>query len=102
MLHGDVADAAESVQSSFYERWNVEEYAAENMPLHRIRAGMAGRAAGVLASRDFCTRRVVALGPVEAARRHVSDLVDLRRAHSHHKEQQGDPDQLDVAGTVQE
>ena len=88
-LDGDLADMAESVQSSLYERWNVEEYAAENTPLHLIRAGMGGRAAEVLVDRDFCTRRVVALGPVEAARRHVSDLIDLRRAHSQQKDASG-------------
>ena len=88
-LDGDLADMAESVQSSLYERWNVEEYAAENTPLHLIRAGMGGRAAEVLVDRDFCTRRVVALGPVEATRRHVSDLIELRRAHSQQKDASG-------------
>jgi len=88
-LDGDLADMAESVQSSLYERWNVEEYAAENTPLHLIRAGMGGRAAEVLVDRDFCTRRVVALGPVEATRRHVSDLIELRRAHSQQRDANG-------------
>ena len=47
MLTGEVADMAESIQSSLYERWNIEEYIAENMLLHLIRANsyFRGRAA---------------------------------------------------------
>merc|ERR1712176_983608 len=86
MLTGDAADMAETTQCSLYERWNIEEYVAENLPLHLIRAKMIERASEVLVDQDFCTRRVIALGPIEATRRHVSDLIDLRRAHSHQKE----------------
>lgn len=105
MLTGHIADMAESIQGSLYERWNIEEYIAENMPLHLIRARMIERAAEVLVDQDFCTRRVVALGPIEATRRHVSDLIDLRRAHSHHKESSGgsgDLDQFNIVDAIQE
>ena len=101
MLTGKVADMAEVIQSSLYERWNIEEYIAENMPLHLIRAKMVEKAAEVLVDQDFCTRRVIALGPIEATRRHVSDLVDLRRAHAHHKESIGDLD-MNIVDAIQE
>ncbi|KAL7552348.1 hypothetical protein ACHAWF_015590, partial [Thalassiosira exigua] len=101
MLTDEDADAAESVQSSLYERWNIEEYIAENLPLHLVRAGMVERAAEVLVQPDFCTRRVVALGSIEATRQHMTDLVDLRRASSHHKESSSDLD-FNIVDTVQE
>lgn len=82
MLTGEIANMAESVQESLYDRLNIEEYITENMPLHLIRAKMAKKAAGFLIDQDFCKRRVIALGPIEATRRHVSDLIDLRRAHA--------------------
>ena len=102
MLNGEIADLAETIQNSLYERWNIEEYIAENMPLHLIRANMAGKSAEVLVDQDFCTRRVVALGPIEATRRHVSDLIDLRRAHSHHKESSSNDLDLNIVDAVQE
>jgi len=101
MLTGEIADMAESIQNTLYERWNIEEYIAENMPLHLIRAKMVEKASEVLLDHDFCTRRVVALGPIEATRRHVSDLIDLRRAHSHHKESSGDLD-INIVDAIQE
>mmetsp|Transcript_25343 Transcript_25343/g.52991 ORF Transcript_25343/g.52991 Transcript_25343/m.52991 type:complete len:1482 (+) Transcript_25343:1-4446(+) len=103
MLIGEVADMAESFQNTIYERWNIEEYIAENMPLHLIRAKMVEKASKVLLDQDFCTRRVVALGPIEATRRHVSDLIDLRRAHSHHKESSsGELLDLNIVDAIQE
>ncbi|KAL7504615.1 hypothetical protein ACHAXN_002449 [Cyclotella atomus] len=82
MLTGQLSTMAELTQLSLYDRWNVEEYIAENIPLHLIRAKMLKRASEFLVDSDFCRRRVVALGSIEAARRHVSDLIDLRRAHA--------------------
>lgn len=102
MLNGEVADMAESIQSTLYERWNIEEYVAENMPLHLIRATMVEKASEVLLDQDFCTRRVVALGPIEATRRHVSDLIDLRRAHSHNKELSPGEMDLNIVDAIQE
>jgi tetratricopeptide (TPR) repeat protein len=103
MLDGEVAEIADSLQSSLYERWNMEEYSTENTPLHLIRAKMVQRAVEVLVDRDFCCRRVIALGPFEATRRHVSDLIDLRRAHaalnSNKKDAASD---INIVGTVQE
>ena len=103
MLDGEVAEIADSLQSSLYERWNMEEYSTENTPLHLIRAKMVQRVVEVLVDRDFCSRRVNALGPIEATRRHVSDLIDLRRAHaalnSHKKDAASD---VNIVGTVQE
>ncbi|KAL7483179.1 LOW QUALITY PROTEIN: hypothetical protein ACHAW6_008841 [Cyclotella cf. meneghiniana] len=82
MLTGQLASMAELTQLSLYDRWNIEEYIAENMPLHLMRAKMAKRASEFLVDPDFCRRRVIALGPIESTRRHVSDLIDLRRAHT--------------------
>ena len=82
MLTGQLASMAELTQLSLYDRWNVEEYIAENMPLHLIRAKMMKKASEFLVDPDFCRRRVVALGAIESTRRHVSDLIDLRRAHA--------------------
>ena len=102
MLTGNISDMAEVIQSSLYERWNVEEYIAENLPLHLIRAKKVEKAAGVLIDQDFCTRRVVALGPIEATRRHVSDLIDLRRAHAHHKESSSGDLEINIVDAIQE
>ena len=102
MLTGEVADMAELIQSSLYERRNIEEYIAEDMPLHFVRAKMGEKASEVLLDHDFCTRRVVALGPIEATRRHVSDLIDLRRAHSHHKESSSGDLNLNIVDAIQE
>ena len=103
MLDGEVAEIAESLQNSLYERWNMEEYSTENTPLHLIRAKMVHRAAEILVDRDFCSRRVMTLGPIEATRRHVSDLIDLRRAHaalnSNKKDSASD---INIVGTIQE
>ncbi|KAL7458434.1 hypothetical protein ACHAWC_010046 [Mediolabrus comicus] len=103
MLDGEVAEIAESLQSSLYERWNMEEYSTENTPLHLIRAKMVHRAVEILVDRDFCSRRVMTLGPIEATRRHVSDLIDLRRAHaalnSNKKDSASD---INIVGTIQE
>lgn len=102
MLTGDAAALAESIQNSLYERWNIEEYIAENMPLHLIRARMVEKASEVLVNEDFCTRRVIALGPIEATRRHVSDLTDLRRAHAHQKESSSSGTDLNIVDAIQE
>ena len=102
MLTGQVSDMAEVIQSSLYERWNIEEYIAENLPLHLIRAKKVEKAAEVLIDQDFCTRRVVALGPIEATRRHVSDLIDLRRAHAHHKESSSGELEINIVDAIQE
>jgi len=101
MLTDKVSDLAEEIQSTLYERWKVEEYIAENLPLHLIRAKMVVRAAEVLVDQDFCTRRVIALGPIEATRRHVSDLVDLRRAYAYQKESSGDME-INIVDSIQE
>ncbi|KAL7432471.1 hypothetical protein ACHAXM_003131 [Skeletonema potamos] len=103
MLDGEVAEIADSLQSSLYERWNMEEYSTENTPLHLIRAKMVQRAVEVLVDRDFCSRRVIALGPIEATRRHVSDLIELRRAHAALNSNKKDSaSEINVVGTVQE
>jgi tetratricopeptide (TPR) repeat protein len=103
MLTGEVAEMAEAIQNSLYERWNVEEYVTDNLPLHLIRAKMVEKASTTLVDKDFCTRRVVALGPIEATRRHVSDLIELRRAHANLKETPsgGDLD-LNIVDAIQE
>lgn len=82
MLTGQLSTMAELTQLSLYDRWNVEEYIAENIPLHLIRAKMLKRASEFLVDPDFCRRRVTALGSIESTRRHVSDLIELRRAHA--------------------
>eukprot|EP00985_Skeletonema_marinoi_P003358 scaffold1436_cov130-Skeletonema_marinoi.AAC.1 len=103
MLDGEVAEMADSSQSSLYERWNMEEYSTENTPLHLIRAKMVPRAVEVLVDRDFCSRRVIALGPIEATRRHVSDLIDLRRAHAALNSSKKDAaNDINIVVTVQE
>lgn len=86
MISGEVANMLEPIQNSLYERWVIERYIAENMPLHLLRAVMVEKAAEVLVDNEFCTRRVAALGPIEATRRHVSDLIELRRVHAQYKE----------------
>lgn len=85
MITGRVSDMLGTIQNCSYERWNIEEYIAENMPLHLIRARMIENAAEVLVDNEFCTRRCCS-GPIEARRRHVSDLIELRRVHAHCKE----------------
>ena len=102
MLTGQVAEMAETIQNSLYERWNIEEYVTENMPLHLIRAKMVEKASEVLVDKDFCTRRVVALGPIEATRRHVSDLIELRRAHASLKESISCDLDLNIVDAIQE
>ncbi|KAL7468353.1 hypothetical protein ACHAXS_010664 [Conticribra weissflogii] len=82
MLTGEVSELAQSVQNSPYDIFNVEEYIAENLPLHLIRAKQLKKASELLVDDDFCSRRVAVLGSIEATRRHVSDLNDLRRAHA--------------------
>ena len=67
-----------------------------------IRAKMVEKASEVLIDHDFRTRRVVALGPIEATKRHVSDLIDLRRAHSHHKESSSGDLNLNIVDAIQE
>lgn len=101
MLTGQVAEMAEAVQNSLYERWNIEEYVTENMPLHLFRAKMIEKASEILVDQDFCTRRVVALGPIEATRRHVSDLIELRRAHTNLKESSSDDLDLNIVDVIQ-
>ncbi len=98
MLDGEVAEMADSTLSSLYERWNMEEYSTENTPLHLVRAKMIPRAVEVLVDKDFCSRRVIALGPIEATRRHVSDLIDLRRAHA----SSNSTSEINIVSTVQE
>lgn len=102
MITGRVADMLEPIQNSLYERWNIEEYIAENMPLHLIRARMIDKAAEVLVDNEFCTQRVVALGPIEATRRHVSDLIELRRVHAHYKDSGLVDMHLNIVDAIQE
>ena len=116
MLTGEVATLAESVQNSPYDRFNIEEYIAENLPLHLVRAKMLKKASDALIDKDFCSRRVVALGPIEATRQQVSDLNDLRRAHgagatqnplsasNYHHKRGASSDELDfnIVDTIQE
>ncbi|KAL7434903.1 hypothetical protein ACHAXH_009043, partial [Discostella pseudostelligera] len=102
MITGKVADMLKPIQNSLYERWNIEEYIAENMPLHLIRARMIEKAAEVLVDNEFCTRRVVALGPIEATRRHVSDLIELRRVHAHYKDSGLVDLSLNIVDAIQE
>jgi len=103
MLDGEVAEMADSTQSSLYERWNMEEYSTENTPLHLVRAKMIPRAVEVLVDKDFCSRRVIALGPIEATRRHVSDLIELRRAHASFNSNKKDAaSEINIVSTVQD
>jgi hypothetical protein len=102
MLTGQLSTMAELTQLSLYDRWNVEEYIAENIPLHLIRAKMLKRASEFLVDPDFCRRRVIALGSIEATRRHVSDLIDLRRAHASKNAAKSSGDWgFDVVETIQ-
>ena len=57
----------------------VESYIAAHMPNHLIRAKMLGMAGELLSDESYISRRVAALGTVEATRRQVVDLVELRR-----------------------
>mmetsp|Transcript_29395 Transcript_29395/g.85500 ORF Transcript_29395/g.85500 Transcript_29395/m.85500 type:complete len:1799 (-) Transcript_29395:77-5473(-) len=57
----------------------VESYIAAHMPNHLIRAKMLGMAGELLSDESYIGRRVAALGTVEATRRQVADLVELRR-----------------------
>ena len=103
MLTGQVAEMTELIQNSLYERWNIEEYVTENLPLHFLRAKMVKKASEVLINQDFCTRRVVALGPIEATRRHVSDLIELRRAHANLEKDMPSADlHLNIVDNIQE
>ena len=57
----------------------VESYIAAHMPNHLIRAKMLGMAGELLCDADYISRRVAALGTVEATRKQIVDLVELRR-----------------------
>lgn len=57
----------------------AEMYIAAHMPNHLIRAKMLCGAGELLSDADYTARRVAALGTVEATRRQVLDLVELRR-----------------------
>jgi len=57
----------------------MEEYLATFLPAHLIRAKAYSNAADILIDPHFVSRRVRALGVIESTRRHVADLLDLRR-----------------------
>ena len=57
----------------------VEKYITSHLPTHLVRAKFLASAGDLLVDSDFICRRVVALGTVEATRRQVTDLIELRR-----------------------
>jgi len=57
----------------------VEKYFTVFCPKHMIRAKLLSRASDLLTDKDFISRRVAVLGPVESSRRYVEDLIELRR-----------------------
>jgi tetratricopeptide (TPR) repeat protein len=57
----------------------MEEYLATFLPAHLIRAKAYSSAADILVDPHFVGRRVRALGVIESTRRHVADLLELRR-----------------------
>ena len=57
----------------------MEEYLATFLPAHLIRAKAYSSAADILVDPHFVSRRVRALGVIESTRRHVADLLELRR-----------------------
>lgn len=57
----------------------MEEYLATFLPEHLIRAKAYSGAADILVDPHFVSRRVRALGVIESTRRHVADLLELRR-----------------------
>eukprot|EP00591_Stephanopyxis_turris_P007663 CAMPEP_0195515802 /NCGR_PEP_ID=MMETSP0794_2-20130614/6743_1 /TAXON_ID=515487 /ORGANISM="Stephanopyxis turris, Strain CCMP 815" /LENGTH=872 /DNA_ID=CAMNT_0040644285 /DNA_START=123 /DNA_END=2741 /DNA_ORIENTATION=+ len=60
----------------------IDEYVVTCLPSHLIRARAVASAGEILADSKFITRRVATMGPVEATRQQVADLVELRRAVS--------------------
>jgi tetratricopeptide (TPR) repeat protein len=68
-------DAAKSLKGGHY----MEEYMATFLPTHIIHANAFSSAADILVDPHFISRRVRALGVIESTRRHVADLLELRR-----------------------
>ena len=58
---------------------NVEKYILSYLPTHLTRAQMFDDASVLLLDFDFIGRRIRILGVLEATKRHMSDLTDLRR-----------------------
>lgn len=68
-------EATKSLKGGHY----MEEYMATFLPTHLIRANAFSSAADILVDSHFIRRRVRALGVIESSRRHVTDLLELRR-----------------------
>jgi len=58
---------------------NVEKYILSYLPTHLIRAQMFDDTSTLLLDFDFIGRRIKTLGILEATKRHMGDLIDLRR-----------------------
>ena len=58
---------------------NMEKYITSYLPNHLINAGMFADASFILIDNDFILRRMSCLGVPVATRRHMQDILDLRR-----------------------
>lgn len=60
----------------------LDHYRSEFLPSHLIRAKSYNNAGEVLADKKFIAKRISVMGAIEATRRHISDLIDLKKESS--------------------
>ena len=58
---------------------SIEKYIVHFLPNHLVKARMLPSARIILTSSDFISLRIRTLGPVEATRRHMADINDIRQ-----------------------
>lgn len=61
---------------------SIKAYSAEFLPTHLIKAKACSSAGELLADKKFIANRVTIMGPIEAVRRHVSDLIEMKKEAS--------------------
>jgi tetratricopeptide (TPR) repeat protein len=66
-------------QKEILKGLNVEKYVLSYLPTHLIRAQMFDDVCTLLIDFEFIDQRIKMLGILEATKRHMSDLTDLRR-----------------------
>jgi tetratricopeptide (TPR) repeat protein len=71
----------DAIESRLFDGDNVEKYVVGHLPTHLIRAHMYTKAGELLLDDEFISRRINALGCLEAAQQHILDLIELRKDH---------------------
>ncbi len=99
----------EKPNNNRFKGLNVDKYVLSYLPTHLIRAQMFDDTSSLLLDFDFIGRRIKILGILEATKRHMGDLTDLRRqvqkkakedkAKNGNSEKKPDPPPLDFDGS---